>query len=103
MNVLITGTTQGIGKAIAELFLQENHQVIGIDRQKAGIVHENYTHYVCDVRDYANLPACFRTYNCFVRSGIGFSKEKRTRNPRYLVSARRISQRRLVQTVPPAF
>lgn len=56
MNVLITGTTQGIGKAIAELFLKENHQVIGIDRQKAGIVHENYTHYVCDVRDYDSLP-----------------------------------------------
>ena len=56
MNVLITGTTQGIGKAIAELFLKENHKVIGIDRQKAGIVHENYTHYVCDVRDYDSLP-----------------------------------------------
>ena len=56
MNVLITGTTQGIGKAIAELFLQENHKVIGIDRQKAGIVHKNYTHYVCDVRDYDSLP-----------------------------------------------
>lgn len=56
MRVLITGTSQGIGKAIAELFLKENHQVIGIDRQKAGLVHENYTHCVCDVRDYEHLP-----------------------------------------------
>lgn len=56
MRVLITGTSQGIGKAIAELFLKENHQIIGIDRQKAGLVHENYTHYVCDVRDYEHLP-----------------------------------------------
>ncbi len=56
MNILITGTTQGIGKAIAELFLKENHTVIGIDRQEAGIVHENYTHYICDVRDCDNLP-----------------------------------------------
>jgi NAD(P)-dependent dehydrogenase (short-subunit alcohol dehydrogenase family) len=57
MKVLITGTSQGIGKAIAELFVKENHTVIGIDRQAATIDHANYTHYVCDVRDRDHLPA----------------------------------------------
>ena len=56
MKILITGTTQGIGKAIAEFFLQNNHTVIGIDRQEASIQHEQYTHYICDVRDRENLP-----------------------------------------------
>ena len=56
MKVLITGTTQGIGKAIAELFLKEGHEVIGIDRQPAGVAHDNYTHHQCDVRDEANWP-----------------------------------------------
>ncbi len=56
MKVLITGTTQGIGKAVAELFLKENHQVIGIDRKEASLSHSNYIHYVCDVRDVEKLP-----------------------------------------------
>lgn len=57
MNVLITGTTQGIGRAIAAHFLQKGHTVWGIDRQEASISHERYTHYTCDVRDYQNLPS----------------------------------------------
>ncbi|MBO5943547.1 MAG: SDR family oxidoreductase [Bacteroidales bacterium] len=50
MKVVITGTSQGIGKGIAELFLQKGHSVVGIDRQKASVEHENYTHIPCDVR-----------------------------------------------------
>ena len=56
MKVLITGTSQGIGKAIAEQFLREEHEVIGIDRNESTINDAGYTHYVCDVRDYENLP-----------------------------------------------
>jgi NAD(P)-dependent dehydrogenase (short-subunit alcohol dehydrogenase family) len=56
MKILITGTSQGIGKAIAELFLERGHTVLGIDRQEASISHVSYTHYVQDVRNYASLP-----------------------------------------------
>ena len=56
MKILITGTSRGIGKAIAECFLENNHEVIGIDREVKSIENDNYTHYQVDVRDYDNLP-----------------------------------------------
>ncbi len=56
MKILITGTSQGIGKAIARQFLKEGHEVTGIDRKKAEIEHGNYIHYQRDVRDYDRLP-----------------------------------------------
>ena len=57
MRILITGTSQGIGKAIAELFLAKGHEVIGIDRQEASIADDAYVHHTCDIRNIDALPA----------------------------------------------
>lgn len=56
MKILVTGTSQGIGKATAELFLKNGHEVIGIDRKESSIDHVSYTHLRYDVRDFDEIP-----------------------------------------------
>lgn len=56
MKVLITGTSQGIGKAIAELFVAEGHDVIGVDRADATVADDKYIHLKYDIRDLDNMP-----------------------------------------------
>ena len=41
MKVLISGTSKGIGKAIALLFLKKGHEVIGLDILK-GLIQVKY-------------------------------------------------------------
>lgn len=49
MKVLITGTSKGIGKAIAQKFLCCGHEVIGIDVLPATIENKSYTHVQTDI------------------------------------------------------
>lgn len=56
-KVLITGSTQGIGRATAIKFLASGYEVYGMDIQESSIEHENYHHVVCDVSgDLPELP-----------------------------------------------
>lgn len=55
-KVLITGTSRGIGKAIAQKFLNNNFEVVGFDRLPSHIIHENYTHYQLDITEKDSLP-----------------------------------------------
>lgn len=55
MKVLVTGSSEGIGKAIALKFLNEAHNVIGIDLNPSSINHNSYTHIQGDICD-KNLP-----------------------------------------------
>lgn len=61
MKVLITGTSSGIGRAIALHFITRGNEVIGIDRKESTIslpidLKHRYTHYQVDIRDKDKLP-----------------------------------------------
>lgn len=48
MIIYITGTSSGIGKATAELFLRQGHHVLGLSRN-CTVSHENYKHIYLDL------------------------------------------------------
>ena len=57
---LITGTRKGLGKLLAEYYLENGCQVAGCSRGQATIQHENYLHFVLDVSDEKSVVSMVR-------------------------------------------
>lgn len=56
MNVVVTGCSQGIGKATTEKFLNNGHTVYGLDIQESKIVHDSFHFFKADVGHKSELP-----------------------------------------------
>ena len=56
MKVLVTGSSSGIGREAALLFLEKGFLVHGLDIAPPSLRGPGYTHHICDIRDAFSLP-----------------------------------------------
>lgn len=64
-SILITGTSRGLGKALAEQFLSVGLAVYGCARQASTIDNQNYTHFVVDVGDESSVVSMLKKIAAF--------------------------------------
>lgn len=57
--ILITGTSKGIGQALAEHYLSLGHMVYGCSRSESAIEHQHYHHVLLDVTDEKQVKGLF--------------------------------------------
>ncbi len=51
MVIVITGTSRGIGRGLAEYYLCKGYTVIGCSRSECDLKHKNYKHFIVDMSD----------------------------------------------------
>ena len=69
MNVLITGTRKGIGRYLANHYLDLGHNVIGCSRGESDLEHENYQHFEVDVAsesDVKRMTKALKKQDCII-------------------------------------
>jgi 3-oxoacyl-[acyl-carrier protein] reductase len=59
-RILITGANRGLGRALAEHYLETGDQVTGCSRGSSDLVHDRYTHFCLDVADAAAVQELFK-------------------------------------------
>jgi 3-oxoacyl-[acyl-carrier protein] reductase len=58
-TIIVTGARKGIGKILAEYFLEEGATVIGISRQESSINHSSYNHISLDITKGSEVQSAF--------------------------------------------
>lgn len=49
MNIVITGTSRGIGLSLVKRYIEQGHFIIGCSRSESEFKHANYQHFVVDL------------------------------------------------------
>ena len=75
MKILISGTSKGIGRAVATYFLDKGYEVVGIDKLWSSITHKNYTHHVFDLTKSDGLPNIKNIDYIFSNAGLQNSED----------------------------
>jgi short-subunit dehydrogenase len=54
-TAIVTGSSSGIGEAIARMLLDEGYEVVGLSRRRGEIQHSNFQHCPCDLSDQKEI------------------------------------------------
>lgn len=63
MNILLTGGSSGIGKALAEYFSKKNYNIIVLDNKKKNFTQKNIFFIKCDLKKVKNFPKIIQNIN----------------------------------------
>jgi 3-oxoacyl-[acyl-carrier protein] reductase len=58
-NILIAGSSHGIGRALAHHYAENGHFVAGFSRGSSDLIHERYRHFCADVADAGQVQQAF--------------------------------------------
>ena len=59
--ILITGTRKGLGRSLAERYLELGDTVVGCSRKESNLDHPNYRHYILDVAEEMDVVKMVRS------------------------------------------
>ena len=78
MNILLTGSSTGIGRALAERLLSRGHHVWGLarsDQSDFAALYPAFRHTRCDVSDYSAVAAATSAYAAAWPQQVWLKKE----------------------------
>lgn len=58
--ILVTGTSRGIGRYLADYYCEKGFQVIGVSRKVCDIKRSNYDHFIVDIGDDVQVKNMFK-------------------------------------------
>jgi 3-oxoacyl-[acyl-carrier protein] reductase len=64
-TVLIAGSRQGLGRALAEHYARHGHTVFGLSRGDSDFIHEHYHHILTDVTEETLVQRAFESISAF--------------------------------------
>lgn len=67
MNIVITGTSRGIGLSLAKYYTELGHKVFGCSRSDSAFENENYVHFCVDLTNESEITK----FSHDVKNGVG--------------------------------
>ena len=86
MKILISGSSNGIGRSVSLFFLEKGFDVIGMDKLPSTIKNEKYTHYEIDLKQKDKLPDLNDIDIIFANAGLQNSEDDIDNNLKATIS-----------------